>query len=159
MSGSALLGDVDLHLIGEGQHWRLWEVLGAHVRSGEQRGVSFAVWAPNARRVSVVGDWNRWRIGVDVLDPQGTSGVWAALVPEAGEGARYKFAVEGVDGQVRLKADPMARQCELPPSTASIVTVDHHQWGDEAWMTARVERDPNAHHPLRVYEVHLGSWR
>ncbi|HEY8058331.1 MAG TPA: hypothetical protein VID94_06245, partial [Acidimicrobiales bacterium] len=84
MSGSALLGDVDLHLIGEGQHWRLWEVLGAHVRSGEQRGVSFAVWAPNARRVSVVGDWNRWRIGVDVLDPQGTSGVWAALVPEAG---------------------------------------------------------------------------
>ncbi len=154
-----LLGDVDLHLIGEGHHWRLWEVLGAHVISDDEPGATFAVWAPNARSVSVVGDWNHWQIGADVLRAQGRSGVWAGLVVDAGEGARYKFAVEGVDGQVRLKADPMARQCELPPSTASIVTRSHHEWGDDAWMAARAHRPANTNQPLRVYEVHLGSWR
>jgi 1,4-alpha-glucan branching enzyme len=100
---SALLGEVDRYLIGEGRHWRLWDVVGAHVRRHDGiEGVSFAVWAPNARGVSVVGDWNHWRIGADVMRPQGSSGVWAGFVPAGKEGDRYKFAVEGVDGQVRL---------------------------------------------------------
>jgi 1,4-alpha-glucan branching enzyme len=155
-----VLGDIDLHLIGEGRHWRLWEVLGAHVRTIDGAdGVSFAVWAPNARRVSVVGDWNHWRIGVDMLEPQGRSGVWARFVAGAVEGARYKFAVEGVDGQVRLKADPLARACERPPATASIVTTSRHAWGDQAWMRDRAAMDPAALRPMRIYEVHAGSWR
>ena len=151
-----LLGDVDLHLIGEGRHWRLWDVLGAHVR---EEGATFAVWAPNARAVSVVGDWNHWRIGADRMRSQGASGVWATRVADAAVGARYKYAVEGIDGQVRLKADPMARQCEQPPSTASIVTASSHEWADDDWMEARDARDRDAHHPMRIYEVHAGSWR
>ena len=151
-----LLGDVDLHLIGEGRHWRLWKVLGAHVR---EEGATFAVWAPNARAVSVVGDWNHWRIGADRMSIQGASGVWATRVAAAAVGARYKYAVEGIDGQVRLKADPMARQCEQPPSTASIVTASDHAWADDDWMAARDARDRDAHHPMRIYEVHAGSWR
>jgi 1,4-alpha-glucan branching enzyme len=150
-----LLGEIDLHLIGEGRHWRLWQVLGAHVQPS---GVSFAVWAPNARRVSVVGDWNHWRIGADVLTPQGQSGVWAG-VAAAKVGARYKFAVEGVDGQVRLKADPLARQSELPPATASVVAASTHEWRDDEWMASRAETNPTAPRPMRIYEVHLGSWR
>jgi 1,4-alpha-glucan branching enzyme len=151
-----VLGDIDLHLIGEGRHWRLWKVLGAHVLAS---GASFAVWAPNARRVSVVGDWNHWRIGVDALAPEGKSGVWAGVVAKAAVGARYKFAVEGIDGQVRLKADPMARQSEIPPATASVVTSSTHVWEDAEWMTARTEKKPSEPGPMRIYEVHVGSWR
>src|SRR5262245_393831 len=110
------LGEIDLHLIGEGRHRRLWEVLGAHLMA---EGARFAVWAPNARSVSVVGDWNQWRIGANPLQPQGMSGVWAAVVPDVGLGDRYKLAVQGRDGQIRLKADPMAQASEVPPATAS----------------------------------------
>jgi 1,4-alpha-glucan branching enzyme len=156
----ALLGEIDLHLIGEGRHWRLWEVLGAHVRPVRGTpGAVFAVWAPDARGVAVVGDWNHWRIGADRLSAQGSSGVWAGFVPGAGAGARYKFAVEGVDGQVRLKADPMARECETPPATASVVTVAQHEWGDAEWMARRAAADPARPTPMRIYEVHVGSWR
>ena len=127
-----LLGDVDLHLIGEGRHWRLWEVLGAHVQDD---GATFAVWAPNARGVSVVGDWNHWRIGADRMSSQGPP---ACGLPGGRRPGRRPLQVRrrGVDGQVRLKADPMARQCEHPPSTASIITASRHEWGDQAWMTA-----------------------
>ena len=118
-----------------------------------------SVWAPNARGVSVVGDWNHWRIGADRMSSQGASGVWATRVADAQVGARYKYAVEGVDGQVRLKADPMARQCEHPPSTASIITASRHKWGDQARDDRRDARDRDAHHPMRIYEVHAGSWR
>jgi 1,4-alpha-glucan branching enzyme len=157
---SALLGEVDRYLIGEGRHWRLWDVVGAHIRRHDGiEGVSFAVWAPNARGVSVVGDWNHWRIGADVMRPQGSSGVWAGFVPAGKEGDRYKFAVEGVDGQVRLKADPMARSCELPPATASVVTAEHHEWGDHAWMEDRSRIESSQPPAMRIYEVHLGSWR
>jgi 1,4-alpha-glucan branching enzyme len=156
----ALLGEIDLHLIGEGRHWRLWEVLGAHLRTVQGTpGAVFAVWAPDARSVAVVGDWNHWRIGADLLTGQGRSGVWAGFVAGAGAGARYKFAVEGVDGQVRLKADPMARECETPPATASVVTVAQHDWGDAAWMERRAAADPARPRPMRIYEVHIGSWR
>ena len=98
-----LLGPVDQHLIGEGRHRRLWEVLGAHLRTVDGvEGASFAVWAPNARAVRVVGDWNRWDGRVDPLEPQGVSGVWGGFVPGAAAGTRYKFEVIGADGSLRV---------------------------------------------------------
>ena len=154
-----LLGPVDLHLIGEGRHHRLWETLGAHVDSIEGvDGVRFAVWAPNARAVRAVGDWNSWDGRRDPLQPVGVSGVWAGFVPSVGAGTRYKFEVVGADGSLRLRADPMARAAEAPPANASVVTVATHQWEDGDWMTARAATNPVGR-PLRIYEVHLGSWR
>jgi 1,4-alpha-glucan branching enzyme len=158
-SMAQLLGPVDLHLIGEGRHLRLWDVLGAHVRAVDGvDGVAFAVWAPNARAVRVVGDWNRWDGRVDPLQPQGVSGVWAGFVPGVAVGTRYKFEVIGADGSLRLRADPMARRAEVPPSNASIVTESTYDWNDGEWLTTRAAADP-VRRPLRVYEVHLGSWR
>jgi 1,4-alpha-glucan branching enzyme len=154
-----LLGDVDLHLMGEGRHHRLWEVLGANVRTvGGVDGVLFAVWAPNARAVRVVGDWNSWDGRADPLEPQGVSGVWATFVPGVGDGAHYKFEVEGADGSLKLKADPVARRTEVPPSTASMVTTSSYGWGDAGWMAERAATDP-VQRPLRIYEVHAASWR
>ena len=151
-----LFGDIDLHLLGEGNHRRLWDLLGAHVTAG---GARFAVWAPNARRVSVTGDWNDWTPGEDDLVPQGRSGYWAGEVAGVVAGQRYKFAVEGADGATRLKADPVARQAELPPDNASIVVAPSaYPWADEAWITER-DAHSSSQRPLRVYEVHLGSWQ
>jgi 1,4-alpha-glucan branching enzyme len=154
-----LLGSVDLHLIGEGRHRRLWDVLGAHTRTVDGvEGTAFAVWAPNARAVRVVGDWNRWDGRVDPLQPQGVSGVWAGFVAGVTVGTRYKFEVIGADGSLRLRADPMARRAEVPPSNASVVADSTHEWSDHEWLAARAAADP-VRRPLRVYEVHLGSWR
>ena len=156
---SDLFGELDLHLIGEGRHRRLWHRLGAHVieRDGES-GVRFAVWAPNARSVGVAGDWNGWDAGKDPLALQGKSGVWATFVPGVAAGAHYKFEIEGADGSRRLRADPMARRTEAPPSNASIVDESHYEWADSEWVTARAQADP-VRKPLRIYEAHLGSWR
>jgi len=154
-----LLGPIDLHLIGEGRHRRLWDVLGAHLRTIDGvDGATFAVWAPNARAVRVVGDWNRWDGRVDPLQPMGVSGVWAGFVAGAAAGTRYKFEVIGADGSLRLRADPMARRAEVPPSNASVVADSSHDWNDTEWLSARAAADP-VRRPLRVYEVHLGSWR
>jgi 1,4-alpha-glucan branching enzyme len=153
------LGDIDLHLIGEGRHEKLWNVLGAHVRSVDGvEGASFAVWAPAARQVAVTGDFCGWDGGGLPMRPLASSGVWERFVPGAIEGQRYKFAVTASDGRTRLKADPMARAAEAPPATASVVADSHHEWGDGAWMTARSGTDP-LRRPLSIYEVHLGSWR
>jgi 1,4-alpha-glucan branching enzyme len=152
-----LLGDIDLHLIGEGRHRRLWDALGAHVQPGG--GVRFSVWAPNARAVRVVGEWNDWDGRVDPLQPQGTSGVWAAHVPAAGSGHRYKFELESAEGALMLRADPMARRTEAPPSNASVVEHDPaYAWGDEPWI-ARRSAEAGRPRPMRIYEVHIGSWR
>jgi 1,4-alpha-glucan branching enzyme len=113
-------GEVDLYLLGEGRHERLWEQLGAHPLEGDA-GASFAVWAPNARAVSVVGDWNYWSEAADPLEPQAVSGVWAGVAPNAREGQTYKFSVLGADGVRRLKADPVAFRAEPPPRTASVL--------------------------------------
>jgi 1,4-alpha-glucan branching enzyme len=147
------LGDLDLHLAGEGRHERIYDQLGAHVVGG---GVSFAVWAPNARAISVVGDWNGWDGRVDRLEPVGSSGIWHGLVAEASEGVRYKFEVVGADGHLRLKADPYARYAEVPPQSASIVHTSGFRWSDAGWLEARLEP---LDRPLSVYEVHLPSWR
>ncbi len=149
------LGALDLHLAGEGRHERIYEQLGAHVVDG---GVSFAVWAPNARKVSVVGDWNRWDGNVDPLEPTGSSGIWQALVPQAGEGAKYKFEVVGLDGHLRLKADPFAFAAEVPPKTASIVFRSGYTWRDDTWLARRRAEDLLVR-PLSIYEAHASSWR
>ncbi len=157
------LGEVDLHLIGEGRHEELWTVLGAHVRrydsaSGPVTGTSFAVWAPNARGVRVVGDFNGWDGRGHPMRSLGSSGVWELFVPDIGAGTHYKYAVLGADSTWREKADPMARRTEVPPMTASIVDESTYDWSDEQWMTDRAAA-PIHERPMSVYECHLGSWR
>ncbi len=158
MSRRSVLGELDLHLLGEGRHERLWERLGAHPLDPGDAGVRFAVWAPNARGVSVVGDWNSWTDGPDVLEPQESSGVWAGVAAGAREGHAYKLAVHGADGVTRLKADPFAFRAEEPPATASVVYRSRYTWSDDDWLTRRRETDP-LRAPMSAYEVHAGSWR
>jgi len=153
------LGDLDLHLIAEGRHERLWEALGAHARThdGEQ-GVSFAVWAPNATAVRVVGDHNEWNGEAHAMRSMGVSGVWELFIPDLPIGTRYKYQIRTRDGSWILKADPMALAAEVPPDTASVVTASSYTWTDGAWMTRRAATHAVAQ-PLSVYEIHVGSWR
>lgn len=157
------LGDVDLHLISEGRHEELWTALGANVRTypsvlGEVVGTSFAVWAPNAAAVRVVGDFNHWQGTPHTMRNLGSSGVWELFVPGIRGGQRYKFEILAHDGSWRQKADPLAKGTEHPPATASVVVESGYAWGDDAWLERR--RSGNPHHgPMSVYEVHLGSWR
>jgi len=157
------LGDVDLHLINEGRHEHLWEVLGAHVRtydtaSGPVVGTSFAVWAPNAQGVRVAGDFDYWSGRALPMRMMGSSGVWEIFVPDVRDGCKYKFQVLGMDGRWRLKADPMAFACETPPATASVVTTSRYVWADDEWIN---ERNKTSWHkaPMSIYEVHIGSWK
>jgi 1,4-alpha-glucan branching enzyme len=155
--------ELDLHLIGEGRHERLWDVLGAHPRGydtprGKVEGVSFAVWAPTARGVRVTGDFDGWDGRANPLRSLGSSGVWELFVPGLPVGARYKFRILGADGRWHEKADPMAFATEVPPATASIVTRSEYEWADEEWQRHR--RTTNwTDSAMSVYEVHLGSWR
>ncbi|MGN6523434.1 MAG: 1,4-alpha-glucan branching protein GlgB [Actinomycetes bacterium] len=158
------LGELDLHLVGEGRHEQLWDVLGAHIRRypsprGEVTGTSFAVWAPNARGVRVVGDFNYWDGRAHPMRSLGSSGVWELFVPDIGEGTRYKYEILGRDGVWRQKADPVAFATEVPPATASVVVdTGTYSWADDEWMTRRAQSDPHQA-PMSIYEVHLGSWR
>ena len=150
------IGDLDLHLITEGRHERLWTALGARPRDG---GVAFAVWAPSARAVRVIGDFTGWGVYDGwPMRSMGSSGVWELFVPGAKSGDRYKFRILGPDGAWRDKADPLAQHTEVPPKTASVVYASTYEWGDGAWLSARAERSPHEE-PMSVYEVHLGSWR
>jgi 1,4-alpha-glucan branching enzyme len=159
-----MLGEFDLHLIGEGRHEELWEVLGSNVRDlgsdglGDITGTSFAVWAPNARGVRVIGDFNHWNGQGHPMRSLGGSGIWELFIPDVTENTRYKYDICGPDGTWRAKADPMARGTERPPATASVVVSSHHEWQDDVWMTERPRR-VMVNEPLSVYEVHLGSWR
>jgi len=157
------LGELDVHLAREGQHERLYERLGAHLREAlgladSASGVSFAVWAPSARGVSVVGDFNGWDGRRHLMRNLGYSGIWEIFVPELDRGAAYKFEIRTGDGDFLLKADPYAFWAEKPPATASRVYQSHYRFGDEEWMRARPTRSAHRE-PLSVYEVHLGSWR
>ncbi|MGH9244101.1 MAG: 1,4-alpha-glucan branching protein GlgB [Acidimicrobiales bacterium] len=153
------LGEVDLHLIGEGRHERLWEALGAHMlRHQGVWGTAFAVWAPAAVSVRVVGDFNFWDGRVHPMRALGASGVWELFLPDVGGGARYKFEIVTQDGTVRLKADPMAQMAERPPGTASMVFQSTYEWGDADWAEGRAASDPMRAR-LSIYEVHLGSWK
>jgi 1,4-alpha-glucan branching enzyme len=155
------VGELDLHLIGEGRHDRLYERLGAHplVHQG-LRGTAFAVWAPSARAVSVVGDFNFWDGRVHPMRSLGASGVWELFIPGVEPGARYKYEIRGADGALTQKADPYALATEIPPSTASVVFESSHSWGEaeRAWLADRAAGQP-LRRPISVYEVHLGSWR
>ena len=155
-----VLTDFDLYLMAEGTHVRAFDKLGARpLVHGVRPGVHFAVWAPNARRVSVVGDFNRWDGRVHVMRRR-SSGYWEIFLPDAGHGDRYKFEVVGADGSPMLKADPCGRYFEVPPRTAAIVWAgETHAWGDAAWMAERAAAGGWRERPLSIYEVHLGSWR
>ncbi|WP_045315524.1 1,4-alpha-glucan branching protein GlgB [Lentzea aerocolonigenes] len=157
------VGELDLHLIGEGRHERLWDVLGAHIRSyetasGDVTGVSFAVWAPNARGVRVTGDFDGWDGRANPLRSMGSSGVWEVFLPNVPAGTRYKFRILDAQGVWHEKADPMAFATEKPPQTASVVTRSEYQWQDAEWE-ARREATQWSNAPMSIYEVHLGSWK
>ncbi len=156
-----VLGDMDDYLLVEGTHRRLYERLGAHpmVHQGVE-GVHFAVWAPNAQRVSVVGDFNEWDGRRHQMRKRVTSGLWEIFAPDLGEGTLYKYEIVGAHGELLpLKADPFGFSGEMRPSTASrVARTDNFIWSDEAWMAERAEGDPRRK-PMSIYEVHLGSWR
>ncbi len=158
--GVTLLTDQDLYLFNEGTHLDLAGKLGAHVTVCEGvEGTIFAVWAPNASAVSVIGDFNGWRPGRHPLGARGSSGVWEGFVPGVRRGAHYKFhVVSRLNGYRVNKADPFAFHGEVPPETASVVWPLDYEWGDAAWMASRRERNA-LEAPLAIYEVHLGSWR
>jgi 1,4-alpha-glucan branching enzyme len=153
------LGELDLYLVGEGRHEELYERLGAHVYEiDDVRGTAFAVWAPAARSVSVVGDFNNWDGRLHPMRSLGGSGIWELFVPGIEQGARYKYEVRARDGSLHLKADPVAFATELPPATASIVSHPMHEWRDEGWVENRSAAS-TLDRPISIYEVHLGSWR
>ncbi|NUT71929.1 1,4-alpha-glucan branching enzyme [Pseudarthrobacter sp. C4D7] len=157
------VGEVDLHLIGEGRHEKLWQVLGAHVQHyksalGDVDGVSFAVWAPNAQAVRVKGDFNGWDGREHSMRSLGSSGVWEVFIPGVTAGACYKYEILTRGGYWVEKADPLAFGTEVPPLTASRVVEPSYAFKDAEWMEARAKRDPH-NLAMSVYEVHLGSWR
>ncbi|MET0297729.1 MAG: 1,4-alpha-glucan branching enzyme, partial [Microbacterium sp.] len=153
------IGELDLHLISEGRHEELWRVLGSHVRQQDgSDGTAFAVWAPNARAVRVIGDFNGWDGSGHSMRSMGGNGVWELFVPGIGVGTTYKYQLLSRRGDWVVKADPMARFAEVPPATASVVVRASHEWDDAAWMTARARATPLSQ-PMSIYELHLGSWR
>ena len=155
-----LLTNDDLHLFNEGSHFRLYDKLGAHIRTLEGvEGTSFAVWAPNAEAVFLIGDFNGWNKQELPLCPQGSSGIWQGFQPGIGKGARYKYHIISRHRGYRVdKADPFAFQAETPPKTGSLVWDLGYEWGDADWMVQRKERQ-HLRAPLAVYEIHAGSWR
>ncbi|HSP98532.1 MAG TPA: 1,4-alpha-glucan branching protein GlgB [Candidatus Dormibacteraeota bacterium] len=154
------LTDQDLYLFNEGTHCRIYDVLGAHPRTVDGRaGTHFAVWAPNADHVSVIGDFNHWQRGAHPLAVRGRSGIWEGFIDGVGAGAIYKYHVASRFAGYKVdKADPLARRSEVPPHTGSIVALPAHDWRDAAWMAQRAERQ-RIDRPQAIYEVHLGSWQ
>lgn len=164
------LGEMDTYLFGEGRHEKLWEALGAHVlryddpmggadgTPGEQVvGTAFSVWAPNAHAVRVVGNFNAWDGRRHAMRELGSSGVWEIFIPGLGAGENYKFQILNANYVWEMKADPMERQHEIPPNTASIITESSYEWADDAWMQHRRTTTHNG--PVSIYEVHAGSWK
>ncbi len=156
-----VLTEYDLYLSAEGTNYQNYEKLGAHVREVDGvSGVQFGVWAPNAQRVSVVGNFNYWDGRVDAMRPRGTTGIWEIFIPALREGEVYKFEIlSRVDGHIGLKADPYGFAGELRPKSASVVAnIEGHEWKDAAWLDARRSRDW-LHAPMSIYELHAGAWR
>ena len=154
------LGDMDIYLLAEGNHLDMYKKLGAHVMEKEGvKGVAFAVWAPNAKRVSVVGAFNNWDGRVDVMRKHPSCGVWDIFIPGIGEGEIYKYEIKTNSNNIFLKADPVAFYSERRPNTASVVyDLNHYEWHDNDWMNYRSEYN-SLDKPMSIYEVHLGSWR
>jgi 1,4-alpha-glucan branching enzyme len=153
------MGELDLYLFGQGDHQKIYEKLGAHpMEVNGVKGVYFAVWAPNARNVSVIGNFNVWHGGKHQMRVLGSSGVWELFVPDIGVGEVYKYEVKDQSGNIFEKSDPYGFQFEVRPATGSIVVdINKHKWADQEWMDKRRRTDPLGQ-PISVYEVHLGSW-
>ena len=153
------IGELDQYLFGQGTHYEIYKKLGAHrVKMNGKEGVYFAVWAPYAKRVSVIGEFNEWDFDADYMERQDPIGIYTCFVPGVKEGDMYKFCIETQHGKRLFKADPFANYAELRPGTASRVTdISHFKWGDAAWMAARETWD-NKTNPMSIYEVHPGSW-
>lgn len=154
------IGELDQYYFGRGNHYEIYKKMGAHlVKKGDEYGVYFAVWAPNAVSVSVVGDFNNWETKANKMTREEPLGIYTAFIPEAKKGSRYKFCIETRSGKTVMKADPFANASELRPSNASVVTdISNLTWTDDAWMEARKTWDQKKN-PVSVYEVHIGSWK
>src|SRR6185369_8842799 len=150
-----ILGEIDLHLFGEGRHEEIYKKLGAHVT---KKGVAFAVWAPHASGVSVVGDFNSWDGHAHQMTTLGNSGVWELFIPNLIAGCLYKFAIQPANGPALFKVDPYAQHTEAPPDTSSIVYESKYKFRDAKWIKSRTGRE-HFRQPLSIYEVHFGSWR
>lgn len=155
-----LMTDFDRYLFGEGRNWNIYRRLGAHCRTvNGEVGVNFAVWAPNAQSIQVVGDFNFWDGRQHAMRKQIPSGIWELFVPAAKVGQKYKFRIRALDGQTIDKSDPFGFYAELPPRTASVITeLGNFTWSDDQWMERRAAEDP-LRKPISVYELHLGSWK
>ena len=158
-----MIGDLDLHLIGEGRHEQLWQALGAHFIEqkdslGDTSGVSFKVWAPNAQAVRVIGDFNSWDGTSYPMRSMGGTGIWELFIPGVKPGAMYKFQILTKAGNWISKIDPMARRTEVPPATSSVVDISDYKWRDKDWINQRARTDA-LKSPMSIYELHLGSWR
>lgn len=153
------IGELDQYLFGQGTHYEIYKKMGAHeVTKDGVKGVYFAVWAPHAKRVSVIGEFNEWDFDADYMERQEPMGIYTCFVPGVKEGELYKFCIETQQGKRLFKADPFANYAERRPGTASRITdISHFKWTDKAWMDARKEWD-NKVNPMSIYEVHLGSW-
>ena len=157
------VGDIDRFLINEGRHEKLWNILGSHVKTydgpmGSVTGTSFAVWAPRAKSVYVVGEFNGWDNRSHPMRLLGNSGIWEIFIPGVGAGTTYKYRIRGADDVERDKADPMAQRTETPPRTGSVVHDSAYPWGDATWQDTKAATNPH-NGPMSIYEVHLGSWR
>ena len=149
------VGELDLHLIREGRHEELWKALGANIKGN---GTAFAVWAPNAQAVRVIGEFNGWNGVTHSMRVMGSSGVWELYIPGVGAGTKYKFEILTKSGEWISKIDPLAKFAETPPNTASVVTESSYKWKDKTWLNARAKRDA-LKSPMSIYELHVGSWR
>lgn len=157
------IGELDLHLIGEGRHEELWRVLGAHYRShagvtGSVHGTAFTVWAPHAQAVRVLGDFNQWNGISHAMRNMGSTGVWELFIPALQPGSVYKYEILTQAGEWVKRADPMASSAQLPPETGSVVSQSNYSWGDDEWMRHRASTNPH-NGAMSVYELHFGSWR
>jgi 1,4-alpha-glucan branching enzyme len=151
---------MDIYLFNEGTHYEIYKKLGAHILElGGVRGTHFAVWAPNAQRVSVVGDFNHWDGRIHLMRKMVPAGIWEIFLPDIPEGSHYKFEIRGAKGDVFLKTDPLAFFAQHGKQTGCMVyDIDRYQWDDADWMAKRAKRDPY-NSPMSIYEVHLGSWQ
>ena len=156
--GFSLITDFDVHLFKSGKHYKLYDKLGAHViDNGTHRGIYFAVWAPNAKAVSLIGNFNHWTDGVHKLFPRwDQSGIWEGLFTDLNHGEAYKYAIHSSTGEFLEKADPFGSYYETPPKTASIVWKPEYEWKDSVWMNER-KKKAGTKRPYSVYEVHFGS--
>ena len=152
------IGELDHYLFGQGNHYEIYKKFGAHEVTAGKKGVYFAVWAPHAKSVSVIGEFNGWDAAADRMERQEPLGIYTVFVPEAKDGQMYKYCIETQSGELIYKADPFANYAELRPGTASRITdVSHLKWTDDRWMESRKKWN-NKENPLSIYEVHMGSW-